>query len=91
MEEVLEIKVKGELILCMDGIAKIGLIGEEISRNRKLLSEMIEECGLVLMNNKEICKGTIINLHLSTPYHMTNLFFKNIILFLIPSFPPPNS
>ena len=36
-EEILDMKASGEVILCMDGNAKIGLMGETVSRNGKLL------------------------------------------------------
>ena len=43
----------------MDGNAKIGLLGEAIPRNRRLMNEMIEECELVVMNDEAICEGKI--------------------------------
>ena len=58
-EEILEMKTIGEVILCMDANAKIGLMGEPISRNGNLLKETIEECELEIMNGKSMCKGTI--------------------------------
>ena len=41
-EEILEMKASGEVILCMDGNAKIGLMGEAASRNGKLLKDVFE-------------------------------------------------
>ena len=56
-EEIREISEMGELILCMDGNAKIGLMGEKISRNGKMLMEVFEECELIILNKQQICKG----------------------------------
>ena len=39
-EEILEMNREGEIILCMDGNGKIGLIGEPTSRNGKLLRKV---------------------------------------------------
>ena len=58
-EEILEMKASGEIILCMDGNAKIGLLGETCSRNGQLLTEVLEECHLELMNTKDRCSGVI--------------------------------
>ena len=58
-EEILEMKARGELIVCMDGNAKIGLMGEEMSRNGRLMMEMLSECEVEIMNNKETCSGVI--------------------------------
>ena len=58
-EEILEMKAAGEIILCMDGNAKIGLLGENTSRNGKLIKEVFEECQLEVMNAKDICVGVV--------------------------------
>ena len=58
-EEILEKKASGEVILCMDANSKIGLMGEPVSRNGRLLKEMVEECELEIMNGKSVCKGVI--------------------------------
>ena len=58
-EEVLEKKASGEVILCMDANAKIGLMGESISRNGKLLIDMVDECELEIVNGNEVCEGVI--------------------------------
>ena len=58
-DEILEMKASGEIILCMDGNAKIGLMGETTSRNGNLLMEVFDECQLEVMNAKDICKGRI--------------------------------
>ena len=58
-EEILEKKACGEIILCMDANSKIGLMGEAVSRNGKLLREMVEECELEILNEKSFCHGVI--------------------------------
>ena len=58
-EEILEMKASGEIILCMDGNAKIGLMGETTSTNGSMLKELFEECQLEVMNAKDICTGRI--------------------------------
>ena len=58
-EEILEKKASGEIILCMDANSKIGLMGESVSRNGKLLREMVEECELDIVNEKSVCHGVI--------------------------------
>ena len=42
-EEIAEIKNGGEMLLCMDANAKIGLMGETKSRNGKLIEEVFEQ------------------------------------------------
>ena len=58
-EEIKEVKAEGELILCMDANAKIGLLGEEMSRNGKLMEMVMEECELIVMNKENVCKGVV--------------------------------
>ena len=58
-EEILELKRDGDILLCMDGNAKVGLLGEEISRNGKLLLKMADEVPLVLINSTEKCSGKV--------------------------------
>ena len=58
-EEILELQSTGEILLFMDGNGKLGLIGEEISRNGGFLNDMIDECELVLLNAKDNCIGKI--------------------------------
>ena len=49
-EEILDAKREGEIILCMDGNAKVGLMGELMSRNGRLMTQMFEECEIIVMN-----------------------------------------
>ena len=58
-EEILEMSKGGEIIIAMDANAKIGMLGEEISRNRKLLLNTLNETNLSVMNKSEKCKGKI--------------------------------
>ena len=58
-DEIEEIKGQGDLILCMDANAKIGLLGEEPSRNGKMIKDVFEECGIVVINGTDKCEGEI--------------------------------
>lgn len=52
-------KREGEIFLAMDGNAKLGILGEQPSRNGKLLSQVIKDMDLTLMNTNIKCKGKI--------------------------------
>ena len=54
-EEIVEMSKDGEIVLCMDGNAKVGILGEPISRNGHLLLEVIESTNLILMNKRHKC------------------------------------
>ena len=58
-EEIKEIRNEGDFLLTMDANAKIGILGEEISRNGKYLLKTIEENNLTIMNKSSKCKGKI--------------------------------
>ena len=58
-DELMEIQCEGEVIVCMDANAKIGLMGEETSRNGKLIMQVFEECEMEVLNRSEKCKGVI--------------------------------
>ena len=58
-EEILELKREGDIILCTDANAKIGMLGEPVSRNGKHLLKMIDEIPLVNMNSSQKCKGKV--------------------------------
>ena len=58
-EEIMEMKDEGEIILIMDGNAKIGLLGENVSRNGKYLTQVFTNTDLNLMNKSSKCKGKI--------------------------------
>ena len=58
-EEIIEMRKEGELIIAMDGNARLGLLNEPISRNGKLLLEVFENTDLHLINNTEKCQGKV--------------------------------
>ena len=58
-EEILELKQEGEVIICMDANAKVGLMGEELSRNGRLMEDLFNECEMTVINRTKVCKGVI--------------------------------
>ena len=58
-EEIQEMKSEGEVILTMDGNAKIGLLGETISRNGRLLLDIFQNENLNILNMSPKCEGVI--------------------------------
>ena len=52
-------KKEGDLLLIMDGNAKLGLLGEEISRNGRGLLKIFDETDLKIVNNIPKGEGTI--------------------------------
>ena len=58
-EEITEMQSDGEILLAMDGNARIGLLGEPISRNGKCLLNVFEKLNLHVMNNTEKCMGKV--------------------------------
>ena len=58
-EEISEISKEGDVLIAMDGNAKIGLLGEPISRNGKHLLKVFDETGLFVLNKSDLCKGKI--------------------------------
>ena len=58
-DEIQEKKDEGEVMVFMDGNGKIGILGEEISRNGRLLLDLFEENNLEVMNLSERCEGAI--------------------------------
>ena len=58
-EEIIEMKREGEIIIAMDGNAKIGLIDEAISRNGKLLNQVFNDQDLIVLNKSAKCTGSI--------------------------------
>ena len=58
-EEIEEMKREGEIILTMDGNAKVGILGETVNRNGRLLLDVFNKCNLVLMNTNAKCSGQI--------------------------------
>ena len=58
-EEIEEMKNEGEILIAMDGNARLGLLGESISRNGKLLTEVFTKTDLYLINNSDKCRGKV--------------------------------
>ena len=74
-EEILEKKRDGDIMLCMDGNAKIGLLGEEVSRNGKVLLKMVDEVPLVIINSTEKCKGKVTRVNRKKPSEKSAIDF----------------
>ena len=74
-EELLEKKQEGEVILCMDANAKIGLINECVSRNGKLILKVFNECEMVVMNGTEKCYGQITRQNRKNPEEKSAIDF----------------
>ena len=58
-EEIEEKKKDGEILLAMDANAKIGIMNEAVSRNGKLLLEVVKNHNLTVMNCSNKCVGKI--------------------------------
>ena len=58
-EEITEMKREGEIVIAMDGNAKIGILNEAISRNGKLLNQLFDYHDLKVMNHSSKCIGRI--------------------------------
>ena len=58
-EEIEERKNDGEIFLAMDANAKIGILGEEISRNGKKILEVFDNTDLTIINTSEKCQGKV--------------------------------
>ena len=66
-EEILEMKLCGDVIICMDANAKIGILGEPVSRNGQYLLNMIEETSLNIINSSDICTGKVTRINRKKP------------------------
>ena len=58
-EEILDKQRNGEIMIFMDANAKIDILNEGVSRNGRLLLNVIEECELDVINQTEKCTGKI--------------------------------
>ena len=58
-EEITEMQQEGEIFLGMDGNAKMGILGENISRNGRFLLQLINNTNLTLMNTSDKCQGKV--------------------------------
>ena len=74
-EEIQEKKNEGEVVLLMDGNGKIGLLGEDTSRNGKLLLDVFDECDLSIMNKSEKCSGKITRVNRKNPEQKSAIDF----------------
>ena len=74
-EEILEMRNQGEILLTMDGNAKLGLLGEDVSRNGKLLMHVIEENDLVILNKHVKCQGKVTRQNTKNPDEQSAIDF----------------
>ena len=58
-EEIQENLNEGEVLVFMDGNGKIGLLGEEKSRNGKMLEEVVTSHNLSFLNKNKKCIGKV--------------------------------
>ena len=58
-EEIEEMSYDGEIMIAMDANAKIGLLGEEVSRNGHLILKTFENTGLHTVNGTDRCYGSV--------------------------------
>ena len=58
-EEIQEYANEGDILIAMDGNGKLGLLGEEKSRNGKLLEKVFSDQNLILLNDSVKCTGRI--------------------------------
>merc|ERR1712228_795599 len=58
-DELMEKSNEGEVILCTDANGKVGLMGEEVSRNGRLILNVFGECGMEIINGGPKCEGMI--------------------------------
>ena len=58
-EEILEMKNDGVIMIAMDGNAKIGILGEEISRNGRELLKALNDLDITIMNGTDKCIGAV--------------------------------
>ena len=59
-EEITEMSKEGEILLTMDGNAKIGLLGEDISRNGNHLLKVFKDMELTVMNKSTKCNRYVL-------------------------------
>ena len=78
-EEILDKRNEGEVIIFTDGNAKINILNEGISRNGKMLLEVINECELDTLNLSDKCTGKI------TRVNRSNINEKSAFDFILSS------
>ena len=74
-EEILELKRNGDVIIVMDANAKVGILGEDVSRNGKYLLDMTNEVPLENMNLSEKCKGQVTRVNRKNPSERSAIDF----------------
>ena len=74
-EEIIEMGREGEIFLCMDGNAKIGVLGEPISRNGSQLLNLFEETNLTVMNLNDKCSGKVTRKNTKNPSEQSAIDF----------------
>ena len=74
-EEITEMKNEGEVLLAMDANAKVGILGEPVSRNGALLMKVFELTGLTLINKNTKCKGSITRTNTKNPNEISAIDF----------------
>ena len=74
-EEINEMKREGEIVLAMDGNAKIGILENTLSRNGKLLNQIFENNSLTLMNKSTKCVGRITRKNTKNPNEISAIDF----------------
>ena len=47
---------EGEVLICMDANAKIGIMGEEVTRDGRPITGVFQECELEVLNNSGKCQ-----------------------------------
>ena len=68
-------KAEGEIYLAMDGNARLGILGEALSRNGKLLKQVMNNTDLTLMNSNPKCQGKITRMNSNNPSEYSAIDF----------------
>ena len=66
-EEIMEVQTEGEVLLLLDGNARIGLLGEPLTRNGKMIREVFEQTDLQVLNASDKCEGKITRQNTKNP------------------------
>ena len=74
-EEIEEYSNEGDIIMAMDANGKVGILGEEKSRNGKKLEEVFERNNLKLLNKSQKCTGKITRQNTNNPNERSAIDF----------------
>ena len=74
-EEISEMKREGEIVIAMDGNAKIGILEDTVSRNGKLLNQLFENQTLTVLNKSTKCVGHITRMNTKNHNEMSAIDF----------------